>query len=114
MFNTPSVFAVYVATLTLQWLKDLGGIPFIEKVNNKKAALLYAEIDRNPLFEGVVAKEDRSTMNATFVLTDPSLKDTFDTLWKEAGINGLTDIEVLVAIEQACTMHCPYTAYKYW
>ncbi len=89
MFNTPSVFAVYVATLTLQWLKDLGGIPFIEKVNDKKAALLYAEIDRNPLFEGVVAKEDRSTMNATFVLTDPSLKDTFDTLWKEAGINGL-------------------------
>ena len=89
MFNTPSVFAVYVATLTLQWLKDLGGIPFIEKVNDKKAALLYAEIDRNPLFEGVVAKEDRSTMNATFVLTDPSLNDTFDTLWKEAGINGL-------------------------
>jgi len=90
MFNTPSVFAVYVATLTMQWLKDLGGIPFIETVNNKKAALLYAEIDRNPLFEGIVAKEDRSTMNATFVLTDPSLKETFDTLWKEAGINGLT------------------------
>jgi phosphoserine aminotransferase len=44
MFNTPSVFAVYVATLTMQWLKDLGGIPFIETVNNKKAALLYAEI----------------------------------------------------------------------
>ena len=74
----------------MQWLKDLGGIPFIETVNNKKAALLYAEIDRNPLFEGIVAKEDRSTMNATFVLTDPSLKETFDTLWKEAGINGLT------------------------
>jgi phosphoserine aminotransferase len=90
MFNTPSVFAVYVSTLTLQWLKDLGGIPFIETVNAKKAALLYAEIDRNSLFKGVVAKEDRSTMNATFVLTDPSLKDTFDTLWKEAGINGLT------------------------
>ena len=90
MFNTPSVFAVYVSTLTMQWLKDLGGIPFIETVNNKKAALLYAEIDRNPLFEGLVAKEDRSTMNATFVLTDPSLKETFDTLWKEAGINGLT------------------------
>jgi len=90
MFNTPSVFAVYVATLTMQWLKDLGGIPFIETVNIKKAALLYAEIDRNPLFEGIVAKEDRSTMNATFVLTDPSLKETFDTLWKEAGINGLT------------------------
>ncbi|MCG1036299.1 3-phosphoserine/phosphohydroxythreonine transaminase [Polaribacter sargassicola] len=89
MFNTPSVFAVYVSMLTLQWLKDLGGIKFIEEVNNKKAALLYAEIDRNPLFKGIVAKEDRSIMNATFVLTDESLKETFDTMWAEAGINGL-------------------------
>ncbi|ARV05997.1 phosphoserine transaminase [Polaribacter sp. SA4-10] len=89
MYNTPSVFAVYVSMLTLQWLKDLGGIPFIEEVNNKKAALLYTEIDRNPLFKGIVAREDRSTMNATFVLTDKSLKDTFDKMWTEAGISGI-------------------------
>ncbi len=89
MFNTPSVFAVYVSMLTLQWLKDLGGIKFIEEVNNKKAALLYNEIDRNPLFKGVVAKEDRSTMNATFVLTDESLTDTFNEIWTAAGINGI-------------------------
>ena len=89
MFNTPSVFAVYVSMLTLEWLKDLGGIKFIEEVNNKKAALLYAEIDRNSLFKGITAKEDRSTMNATFTLTDESLSETFDTLWKAAGINGL-------------------------
>ncbi|MDT7831650.1 3-phosphoserine/phosphohydroxythreonine transaminase [Flavobacteriaceae bacterium S356] len=89
MFNTPSVFAVYVSMLTLEWLKDLGGIPFIEKVNQKKADLLYTEIDRNPLFKGVVAVEDRSVMNATFVLTNESLKDTFDTMLKDAGINGL-------------------------
>lgn len=89
MFNTPSVFAVYVSMLTLQWLKDLGGIPFIEKVNQKKADLLYAEIDRNPLFKGVVSVEDRSAMNATFVLTNESLKDTFDAMLQEAGINGL-------------------------
>jgi len=89
MFNTPSVFAVYVSMLTLQWLKDLGGIPFIEEVNNKKAALLYAEIDRNPLFKGIVAKEDRSTMNATFNLVDESHKETFDKMWAAAGINGL-------------------------
>ncbi|MCL7762709.1 3-phosphoserine/phosphohydroxythreonine transaminase [Polaribacter sp. Z014] len=89
MFNTPSVFAIYVSMLTLQWLKDLGGIPFIEEVNNKKAALLYAEIDRNPLFKGIVAKEDRSTMNATFTLTDDSLKEKFDALCKEAGISGI-------------------------
>lgn len=89
MFNTPSVFAVYVSMLTLQWLKDLGGIPFIEKVNQKKADLLYAEIDRNSLFKGVVSVEDRSAMNATFVLTNESLKDTFDAMLQEAGINGL-------------------------
>ena len=89
MANTPSVFAVYVSMLTLQWLKDLGGIPFIEDVNNKKAALLYTEIDRNSLFKGVVAKEDRSTMNATFVLTDENLTATFDKMCKRAGINGI-------------------------
>ena len=89
MFNTPSVFAVYVSMLTLQWLKDLGGIKFIEEVNNKKAALLYSEIDRNPLFRGIVAKEDRSTMNATFVLNDDRLTETFNTLCKEARISGI-------------------------
>ena len=89
MFNTPSVFAVYVSMLTLQWLKDLGGVKFIEEVNNKKAALLYAEIDRNPLFKGIVAKEDRSKMNATFVLTDESLTETFNKMWADAGISGL-------------------------
>ena len=89
MFNTPAVFAVYVSMLTLEWLKDLGGIKFIEEVNNKKAALLYNEIDRNPLFKGAVAKEDRSTMNATFILTDESLTETFNNMWKEAGISGI-------------------------
>lgn len=89
MFNTPAVFPVYVSMLTLEWLKDLGGIPFIEKVNRKKADLLYNEIDRNPLFQGVVAAEDRSNMNATFILTNDALKDTFDAMWKDARINGL-------------------------
>ena len=89
MYNTPSVFAVYVSMLTLQWLKDLGGIKAIEKINNAKAELLYNEIDHNPLFRGAAEKEDRSTMNATFLLTDDSLKERFDAMWKSAGINGL-------------------------
>lgn len=89
MFNTPPVFSVYTSMLTLEWLKDLGGISFIEKVNDKKSSLLYAEIDRNPLFKGVAAVEDRSHMNATFTLVDESLQTKFDTLWKEANINGL-------------------------
>lgn len=89
MFNTPPVFSVYVSMLTLEWLKNLGGIEFIEKVNEQKSALLYNEIDRNPLFNGIVHKEDRSHMNATFTLTNENLKEKFDTLWKEANINGL-------------------------
>lgn len=90
MFNTPSVFAVYVSMLTLEWLRDLGGISAIEKINDKKAQLLYSEIELNPLFEGFAEKTDRSHMNATFTLTDDTLKDTFDAMWKEAGINGLS------------------------
>ncbi len=89
MFNTPSVFAVYVSMLTLQWLKDLGGIKAIEKINNAKAELLYNEIDNNPLFEGSAVKEDRSNMNVTFLLKDESKKEKFDKICQEAGINGL-------------------------
>ncbi len=90
MFNTPAVFPVYVSMLTLEWLKDQGGVAAIEKVNKEKAALLYNEIDRNPLFKGFVAnKEDRSMMNATFTLENESLKETFDAMCTAAGINGL-------------------------
>lgn len=89
MFNTPAVFPVYVSMLTLQWLKDLGGIPGIEKINEEKAAMLYDEIDRNTMFKGFAAQEDRSLMNVTFNLTDESYKDAFDKLWNDAGISGL-------------------------
>lgn len=89
MFNTPPVFAVYTSMLTLEWLKEKGGIAAIEEVNEKKARLVYSEIDLNPMFEGFAKKEDRSNMNATFNLTEDKLKDTFDAMVKEAGINGI-------------------------
>lgn len=89
MFNTPPVFPVYVSMLTMQWLKDLGGVAAIEEINEKKASLIYSEIDLNPVFSGFAAKEDRSNMNATFTITDETLKDTFDKNCKEAGINGI-------------------------
>lgn len=89
MFNTPPVFSVYVSMLTLEWLKKLGGIKAIEKINNEKAAALYAEIDRNPLFKGYAAKEDRSIMNVTFNLTEKANGELFDKIWNDAGINGL-------------------------
>ena len=89
MFNTPPVFPVYVSMLTLEWLKGLGGVEGIEKINDEKAGILYDEIDSNPLFKGVANKEDRSNMNVTFVLTDESKKEKFDRMWKEAGISGI-------------------------
>ena len=90
MYNTPPVFPIYASLLTLQWLKNLGGIAAIEKINEAKANLLYTEIDRNSLFSGTAAKEDRSNMNATFVLNDENHTETFDKMWKAAGISGIT------------------------
>ena len=89
MFNTPPVFPIYVSMLTLQWLKDLGGLEVIEKINQAKADLLYGEIDRNPLFEGTAAIEDRSNMNVCFLLTDSSKEEAFNTMWNAAGISGI-------------------------
>lgn len=89
MYNTPPVFAVYVSMLTMQWLKDLGGIAAIEEINERKANLIYSEIELNPVFSGIAAKEDRSIMNATFNITDDGLKDMFDSMCKEAGISGI-------------------------
>ncbi|MBL7883159.1 MAG: 3-phosphoserine/phosphohydroxythreonine transaminase [Bacteroidia bacterium] len=89
MYNTPPVFPIYVSMLTLKWLKNNGGIAWIEKINQQKADLLYNEIDRNSLFVGTTAKEDRSNMNVTFVMPKPELESEFDKLWKEADISGL-------------------------
>ena len=89
MYNPPPVFPIYVSMLTMRWLKKNGGIEAIEKVNNQKAAVLYAEIDRNPLFTGTAEKDSRSFMNVTFLLNKPELEAEFDKTWKEAGISGL-------------------------
>jgi phosphoserine aminotransferase len=77
MLNTPPVFAVYTCMLTLRWLKKQGGVQAIEKINNEKATLLYNEIDRNSLFTGTVAKEDRSKMNVCFVAKDSTTEKAF-------------------------------------
>ncbi len=89
MFNTPPVFSIYVSMLTLRWLKKNGGISWVEKRNIQKANLLYKTIDSNSLFKGTVKKEDRSTMNATFLLNDLKLENKFNSMWKKKGINGL-------------------------
>lgn len=89
MFNTPPVFSIYVSLLTMKWLKNLGGVETIDEINKTKAIVMYSEIDLNPLFKGFAAVEDRSTMNATFSLVNEGLKDTFENMVKEAGIEGI-------------------------
>ncbi len=71
MYNTPPVFSVYASLLTLQWIKAKGGVAAVEKLNNAKAALLYGEIDRNPLFKGTAALEDRSNIERYFLVDQP-------------------------------------------
>lgn len=89
MLNTPPVFSVYAAMLNLRDLIANGGVEAAGERNKAKADLLYNEIDANPLFTGTVAKEDRSEMNVTFLLTDESKKEAWDKAWNDAGIVGL-------------------------
>lgn len=88
-FNTPPVFSIYVTMLNLKWILDNGGVNAMEKRNNQKSELLYSEIDSNPLFAGTTSIEDRSPMNATFVLKDNNLDQDFLSLCEEAGIMGI-------------------------
>jgi len=90
MFNTPPVFSIYVSMLNMRWLKNMGGIQAIEQNNMKKAAILYSEIDINPLFKGHAHEKDRSMMNATFNLLENSLKDKFESMLSDANITALS------------------------
>ena len=91
MFNTPPVFNIFVMNETLKWIKSVGGVEAIQKVNQKKADLLYGEIDRNPLFVGTAVKEDRSLMNVCFVMAPgyETLQDEFMAFAKERGMVGI-------------------------
>jgi phosphoserine aminotransferase len=89
LYNTPPVFAIYASMLNLRWLKEQGGVPAMEALNKRKAEVLYAEIDRNPLFRGNVATEDRSRMNITFTAIDSDTEKAFLSICKESGIHGI-------------------------
>ena len=88
-FNTPPAFPIYVSMLTMRWIKENGGVAGMQKKNEDKAAILYKEIDNNPLFEGAAAKEDRSLMNVTFLLKDSDLEAPFLEACAEAGCVGV-------------------------
>lgn len=92
LYNTPPVFPIYVCLLTLRWIKKSGGLKAMQRRAKAKGAVLYDEMDRNPLFRGTVAKEDRSLMNACFVMEDKyaALEDEF---MKECKANGMIGLK---------------------
>ncbi|HEY4060319.1 MAG TPA: 3-phosphoserine/phosphohydroxythreonine transaminase [Puia sp.] len=89
LLNTPPVFAIYICMLTLRWLKEQGGVAAIEKINERKASLLYDTLDSLPVFRPTVAKEDRSRMNVVFVMDNPDLEKEFLAVCKDNGMVGV-------------------------
>ena len=104
MFNTPPVFPIYVLRETLKWLKAEGGLEEIHRRNEAKAAKLYAEIDRNSLFRGTVAEEDRSLMNICFVMTEGNeeLAPEFLEFAKERGMVGIKGHRLVGGFRASC------------
>lgn len=90
LYNTPPCFSIYVAMLVLEWLKGIGGVKAIQKINYEKAALLYDFLDNSKLFKNNNVKKDRSIMNVTFVTGLPELDDKFV---KEAKTEGLVSLK---------------------
>jgi phosphoserine aminotransferase len=89
LLNTPPVFAIYVCMLTLRWLKNIGGVAEAEKRNDVKAKLFYDTLDASSVFKGTVAKEDRSKMNAVFVMENPELEKEFLSLCEKERMVGI-------------------------
>jgi phosphoserine aminotransferase len=92
MFNTPPVVPIFAALQTLRWLKEMGGVAEMQKINIKKADLLYGEIERNRMFKPTIAlKEDRSLMNVCFVMNDEytQFEEEFDKFASSKGMVGI-------------------------
>lgn len=89
LYNTPPVFAIYTSMLNLRWLKSEGGVEEMDKRSNEKAAMIYAEIDRNSLFYGTVARQNRSRMNAVFHAVDGAVEKAFAEFSAARGIHGI-------------------------
>lgn len=89
MFNTPPCFAIYAVGQVLKWLRDLGGLAAIERINREKAGLLYDEIDGNSFYRGHARPDSRSLMNVTFNLPTPELEAQFIKEATAQGLDGL-------------------------
>jgi len=89
LLNTPPVFAIYVSLLTLRWIKKEGGLAEMERRAKERADFLYNALDDLPAFKPTVAKEDRSLMNAVFVMSNPDLEKPFLDECKQNGMVGV-------------------------
>jgi phosphoserine aminotransferase len=89
LYNTPNTFGIYILGLVTRWLKSLGGLPAIARINQRKAAMLYGEIDRTGFYRGTAQQESRSVMNITFRLPGEELEKTFERQATAAGFDGL-------------------------
>jgi phosphoserine aminotransferase len=89
LYNTPPCFAIYVVGLVLKWLRDNGGLTAMAERNERKAAKIYAEIDRSGFYRGHAAKDCRSNMNVTFRLPSEDLEAKFASEAKAMGLDGL-------------------------
>ena len=89
LYNTPNTFGIYILGLTMKWLKSLGGLTAIARLNERKAAKLYAEIDRSGFYRGTAQAASRSLMNVTFRLRTEELEKMFEKEATSAGLDGL-------------------------
>ncbi|MDH4333613.1 MAG: aminotransferase class V-fold PLP-dependent enzyme, partial [Desulfobulbaceae bacterium] len=89
MFNTPPCFSIYCVGLVLKWLKNLGGVKAIEKINQEKAAVLYNAIDASDFYRGHALVDSRSPMNIPFNLPTPELEAQFIKEATARGLDGL-------------------------
>ncbi|MDR2912733.1 MAG: 3-phosphoserine/phosphohydroxythreonine transaminase [Alistipes sp.] len=112
MFNTPPVVAIFVMYQTLLWLKEQGGVEAMYEINKRKAATLYAEIDRNPMFVGTAAPEDRSIMNVCFVMAPGSeaLEGEFMEFAKARGMVGIKGHRSVGGFRASIYNACPVEA----
>ena len=112
MYNTPPVFPIYVLLETLRWMKSIGGMKEMYRINCEKAELLYNEIDRNPLFRGTAAKEDRSLMNICFVMSEgnEALAPEFMEFAKSRGMVGIKGHRLVGGFRASCYNACPVEA----
>ena len=110
LYNTPNTFGIYVLGLTVRWVRSIGGLSAVAEINQRKAAKIYAEIDRSGFYRGTARKDSRSLMNVTFRLATEELEKTFVKESTAAGLDGLKGHRSVGGMRASIYNACPETA----